>query len=116
MDLRRRHGTILPVNPYASQLGDRNAREVIAETEVPDWHWTTVLHDLRRLERPPHLIITSRHADDRLWAEALNVGAYDVLAQPLDRVEVERAVESAHRHFEVRPMEAGRLDLSAGAA
>lgn len=32
MDLRRRHGTILPVNPYASQLGDRNARAVIAET------------------------------------------------------------------------------------
>jgi hypothetical protein len=25
-------GTIFPVNPYASQLGDRNAREVIAET------------------------------------------------------------------------------------
>src|ERR1022692_1367067 len=32
VDLRRRHGTILPVNPYASQLGDRNARAVIAET------------------------------------------------------------------------------------
>ena len=25
-------GTIFPVNPYASQLGDRNARDVIAET------------------------------------------------------------------------------------
>jgi len=50
------------------------------------------------------LIVTSRNADDRLWAEALNMGAYDVLSQPFERVEVARAVESARRHFEVRPM------------
>jgi len=89
---------------------------VIAETEVPDWHWKKVLHDLQGLERPPQLIVTSRNADDRLWAEALNVGAYDVLAQPLERAEVERAVESARRHFEVRPMGAAGSTLVAGAA
>lgn len=89
---------------------------VIAETDVPDWHWRKVLHDLRGLERPPQLIITSRNADDRLWAEALNVGAYDVLAQPFERAEVERAVESARRHFDVRPMGTARLPLASGAA
>jgi DNA-binding response OmpR family regulator len=81
---------------------------VIAETDVPDWHWKKVLQDLLGLERPPQLIVTSRNADDRLWAEALNVGAYDVLAQPFERAEVERAVESARRHFEVRPVGAER--------
>ena len=29
-----------------------------------------------------------RQTDDSMWAEALNLGAYDVLAQPLDRGEV----------------------------
>jgi DNA-binding response OmpR family regulator len=89
---------------------------VIAETDVPDWHWKRVLHDLRSMLRPPQLIVTSRNADDRLWAEALNVGAYDVLAQPLDRTEVARVVESARRHFGVRSMGAGKSTLAAGAA
>lgn len=89
---------------------------VIAETDVPDWNWKRVLHDLRGLEQPPQLIVTSRNADDRLWAEALNVGAYDVLSQPFERNEVERAIESARRHFEVRPMGAGRQGSSTLAA
>jgi CheY-like chemotaxis protein len=37
---------------------------------------------------PPMLIVTSRLADDYLWAEALNLGAYDVLAKPFDASEV----------------------------
>jgi DNA-binding response OmpR family regulator len=77
---------------------------VIAETDLPDWNWRTALQELRGLDKPPQLIVTSRNADDRLWAEALNMGAYDVLSQPFERVEVARAVESARRHFEVRPM------------
>jgi DNA-binding response OmpR family regulator len=96
-------------------LGRHPIHVVIAETDVPDWHWKKVLHDLRGLEQPPQLIIASRNADDRLWAEALNVGAYDVLAQPFERAEVERAIESARRHFEVRPMRAERSSLTAKA-
>ena len=44
---------------------------------------------------PPLLIVTSRFADERLWAEALNVGAYDVLAKPFERDEVNRVLTSA---------------------
>jgi DNA-binding response OmpR family regulator len=73
---------------------------VIAESDVPKWNWKSVLHDLRQLRKPPQLIVTSRNADDYLWAEALNVGAYDVLAQPFERDEVERVVASARRHFD----------------
>jgi len=74
---------------------------VIAQAEVPEWGWRRVLRDLRDRDRPPQLIVTSRNADDRLWAEALNLGAFDVLAEPFERHEVERAVESARRHIEV---------------
>jgi len=36
--------------------------------------------------------VTSRLADERLWAEALNLGAYDVLAKPFDSTEAMRVV------------------------
>lgn len=86
-----------------SCLARHAVQVVIAEKELPDWNWKTVLGDIRLLASPPQLIVTSRDADDYLWAEALNVGAYDVLAQPLDRDEVERVVASARRHFEAGP-------------
>ncbi len=73
---------------------------VLAETSALDFDWKRLLHDIRELEKPPQLIVTSRHADDHLWAEALNVGAYDVLAQPFECEEVERVVSSAWRHYE----------------
>ena len=41
------------------------------------------------------MIVTSRSADERLWVEALNLGAYDVLAKPFDRDEVLRSVSMA---------------------
>jgi DNA-binding response OmpR family regulator len=71
---------------------------VIAERELPNWDWKNVLSDIRRLAQPPQLIVTSRTADDYLWAEVLNIGGYDVLPQPLERDEVERVVAAAGRH------------------
>ncbi len=47
------------------------------------------------LSDPPFLIVTSRLADEQLWAEALNLGAYDVLAKPFDAQEVNRTLSSA---------------------
>jgi FixJ family two-component response regulator len=48
------------------------------------------------------LIVASRLADDHLWAEALNLGAWDVLAKPFDRREVFRSVKSAWQHWHNR--------------
>jgi len=44
------------------------------------------------------LIVVSSAADARLWAEALNLGAWDVLEKPLDRREVIRSVKSGWQH------------------
>src|SRR5580698_8682721 len=73
---------------------------VIAKSDVPNWNWRGVLSDLRRLTKPPQLIVTSRTADESLWAEVLNIGGYDVMAQLFERYEVERVIASAHRHFD----------------
>jgi len=61
--------------------------------------WMAILDDLLDMPAPPSLILTSRLADDRLWAEALNLGAWDVLAKPLDRSEALRSVKYAWDHW-----------------
>jgi DNA-binding response OmpR family regulator len=89
---------------HAMQYLERNPVQVVlAESELPNWNWRKVLHDLRRLGRPPQLIVTSRTADDYLWSEVLNIGGYDVLPQPLERDETERVIAAARRAFS-RPM------------
>ena len=45
----------------------------------------------------PRLIVTCRVADEALWAEVLNLGGYDVLAQPFDPYEVARVISAADR-------------------
>ena len=44
------------------------------------------------------ILVVSRHADERLWAEVLNLGGFDVLALPFDRDELSRVLSSALRH------------------
>ena len=39
--------------------------------------------------------MASRFADDYLWVEALNLGAYDVLAKPFDITELTRSLSLA---------------------
>ena len=76
-------------------LNRNSVHVVITESDLPRWNWRRALTDLRRLNQPPQLIVTSRTADDDLWAEVLNIGGFDVLAQPLEREEVERVVSAA---------------------
>jgi DNA-binding response OmpR family regulator len=52
------------------------------------------------MKEPPPLIIADRLADERLWAEALNLGADDLLATPFDATEVWHAVTTACRRHE----------------
>ena len=41
---------------------------------------------------PPRLVVLASAANRTLWAEAINLGAYDVLAKPLDKTEVQQVV------------------------
>ena len=75
---------------------------VIAESQLPDGDWKNVLLELDRLPSPPNLIVASHMADDRLWAEVLNMGGYDVLSQPFEAEELRRVVASAGRRYGCR--------------
>jgi DNA-binding response OmpR family regulator len=70
---------------------------VICEALLPDGSWKDLLASERRARASYVLVVTSRVADESLWAEVLNLGGYDVLAQPFDREEVTRVVGSAVR-------------------
>jgi len=74
-------------------LRTREASVVLCEAE--DHSWKNVLDKLAEKDGPPRLIVMSRLADERLWAEVLNLGGYDVLAKPLDSEELRRVVATA---------------------
>ena len=38
------------------------------------------------------ILVVSRHADEWLWAEVLNLGGFDILSLPVDRDELRRAL------------------------
>jgi DNA-binding response OmpR family regulator len=65
---------------------------VLSECELGKDTWKTLLARLEQLQDPPFLIVGSRSADEFLWAEALNLGAYDVLAKPFRASEVVRTL------------------------
>jgi DNA-binding response OmpR family regulator len=75
---------------------------VISERDLLPGTWREVLEHTLLFPVPPVLMVTSRLADDQLWAEALNLGAFDVLAKPFETDEVIRILSSAWRHWENR--------------
>jgi DNA-binding NtrC family response regulator len=75
---------------------------VLCEQRTGDPSWKNFLEKTGELPQPPCVIITSRIADDYLWSEALNLGAYDVLATPFDAREVMRVLGSALSHWRHR--------------
>lgn len=72
---------------------------VLCEHDLVRGDWRDLLRRLLELPHPAALIVTSRLADEQLWAEALNLGAWDVLAKPFDRTEVTRSIERACQHW-----------------
>jgi len=86
-------------NQEANSLIQKNPVHVVLIEDSADCDWRDILRDLNRLDNPPQLVVTSRLADEYLWAEVLNMGGYDVLAQPLRSEELERVVDAANRQY-----------------
>lgn len=88
---------------------------VICERNLSPGTWIDMLEELRFLRNAPALIVTSRLADESLWAEALNLGAYDVLSKPFERKELVRSVSLAWLHWH-HQHEVPRLPMAMRAA
>ncbi len=101
-DDRRFLGELLPYpewrlrfarSPREAQflLQNNDISVVVCEERLPGGGWQDILPCLSGEK----LIVTSRAASERLWAEVLNLGGFDVLAKPWDRFEVLRSLQLA---------------------
>lgn len=71
---------------------------VLTEAALPDGSWLDVLHLVRDCPQSLDVVVTDPQADPRLWSEALNRGAYDLIAQPFYEPEVRRILYNACSH------------------
>jgi len=76
---------------------------VLCEQESVSGTWKDVLEQVGTYSAPPLVIVASRTADEYLWAEALNLGAYDVLSKPYRPAEVVRVLSLAWLHCKNQP-------------
>ena len=65
----------------------------MTEANLEDGTWLDLLQLTRELRMK--LVVTDPWADARFWAEVINLGGYDVLAQPFQETEVRRLIASA---------------------
>jgi DNA-binding response OmpR family regulator len=73
---------------------------VFCERDQADGDWKDLLNGTLQLGAPPNVIVFSRLANERLWAEVLNLGGFDVLISPFDPEEVRRVALAAWRRWE----------------
>jgi DNA-binding NtrC family response regulator len=78
-----------------TRLNQEPYEVILTEASLPDGKWLDVLHLVRACPQEAKVIVTDPLADARFWAEALNLGAYDLLAQPFYEPEVRRIVGNA---------------------
>lgn len=78
-----------------TRLAQQEYELILTEANLPDGNWLDVLHLARECPRQIEVIVTDPRADARFWAEALNLGVYDLLAQPFYEPEVRRILINA---------------------
>jgi DNA-binding NtrC family response regulator len=83
-----------------AMLRRRDIAVVLCERDLPPGSYRNVLEHINMRPNAPSMIVASRLADEQLWAEALNLGAWDVLATPYDGSELIRSVASGWRHWQ----------------
>ncbi len=96
---------------HATDLAEARSRlrrsrysAILTEARLRDGCWKDVLDLAYQLPQHCAVVVTDRLADDRFWAEILNLGAYDLLVQPFDTGEVQRIIENACMQARVKPV------------
>jgi DNA-binding NtrC family response regulator len=96
-------------------LNELRVRVVLTDSRFADGGcWKDLLRHMQMRSGAPPLVVSDRLADEKLWAEALNIGAYDVLAKPFDGKEVLHVLDMAARHEERVTQATSSANLPAG--
>ncbi|MBI3933899.1 MAG: hypothetical protein HY316_04350 [Acidobacteria bacterium] len=65
------------------------------DSELPDGSWRDVLQFVFATHANCEMVVCSRCGDERLWAEVIQCGAFDLVPEPLERQEILRIMHSA---------------------
>ena len=72
---------------------------VICERECPEGNWRELFGRIEEQGNPVPFVVCSESPGLELWAEAINLGAFDVLAKPFDMVDVLRMVPASWQYY-----------------
>src|SRR5579863_3591801 len=75
---------------------------VTCSKQLPGGTWEDVVAAVRRFANPPEVLVYARQADEVLWMQVLNAGAYDLLRVPFEQQEVLRVISLAYRAWKDR--------------
>ncbi len=70
---------------------------ILTEDSVEDGTWMDLLLLAQSVSPRSQVVVVSRIADERFWAEVLSMGGFDLLELPADRDEVIRVANAAWR-------------------
>lgn len=68
---------------------------VFADAELPDGSWRDLLQFVVDSERTCEMVVSSRCGDERLWAEVIQCGVFDLIPEPYEQQEILRIIRSA---------------------
>lgn len=68
---------------------------VFADADLEDGSWRDLIPVAMFSEIPCEMIVCSRIGEEHLWAEVLQSGAYDLIAEPYENPETLRIIHSA---------------------
>lgn len=81
----------------------------LTDTQLPDGDWRGVLEMVDQRHANVEVVVCADRSDHRLWVDALERGAYDLLVEPYEREEVQRIVEGAATRSQIRSLAPARV-------
>lgn len=85
------------------ELAKSGADVIVCDEHLPGGSWKDVLGQIAWLSEPPKLIVAAGEVCVPLWAEVLNLGAFDVLMKPFEPGELLQVALSACPHTHAVP-------------
>ena len=67
---------------------------ILADAELPDGSWRNLILFAQNSGLRSEMIICAKAGESELWAEVIQCGAYDMIAEPFERQEVIRIIRS----------------------
>ena len=78
-----------------SRLDQQTYGVILTEARLPDGNWEDLLKVADKASVDSTVVVTDPFADAGFWADVLQLGGYDVLAQPFSCSEVQRIIWNA---------------------